>query len=283
MKIFLTIYKVLLRPLIHYRDIIYDQPHNSSFCEKLESMQYKTALAITGAIQGTSCKQILQGLESLKSRRWVRCLSWMFKIMKNEAPNYLIWLISKREQTFNTRNKHLPTYNCRTDCYKYSFFPCTLNDWFSLDVSMRKSESISIFKSELLSFIRPVQNNIFNIFDPQRLKMLTRLCLGFSHLNEHRFRHNFQECMSPVCSCSLEIEDTSHYLLHCHQFTLHRIHRMNSVKSICNNFESMTDNNKITLLLYGDSRFDENKNKFILQSSIKYIKTTERFSGSFFK
>ena len=51
---------------------------------------------------------------------------------------------------------------------------------------------------------------------------------------------------------------------------------MNSVKSICNNFESMTDNNKIMLLLYGDFRFDENKNKFILQST--YIKTTERFS-----
>ena len=55
---------------------------------------------------------------------------------------------------------------------------------------------------------------------------------------------------------------------------------MSSVKSICNNSESMTNNNKITLLLYGDSCFDENKNRFILQSSIKYIKTTEKFSGS---
>ena len=36
----------------------------------------------------------------------------------------------------------------------------------------------------------------------------------------------------------------------------------------------MTVNNKITLLLYGYSRFDENRNKFILQSSIKYIITT---------
>ena len=38
---------------------------------------------------------------------------------------------------------------------------------------------------------------------------------------------------------------------------------MNSVKFICDNFKSMTDKNKITLLLYRDSRFDENKNKFI--------------------
>ena len=140
-------------------------------------------------------------------------------------------MIPKREQTFNTRNKHLPTYNCRTDCFKYSFFPCTLNDWFNLDVSIRNSKSISVFKSKLLSFIRPVQNNIFNIFDSQGLKLLTRLRLGFSRLNEHRFRHNFKECVNPVCSCSLEIEDTSHYLLHCHHFALYRIDLMNSVNS----------------------------------------------------
>ena len=138
-------------------------------------------------------------------------------------------------------------------------------------------------KSKLLSFIRPAQNNILNIFDPQKLKLLTRLRLGFSHLKEHGFRHNFQECMSPVYSCSLEIADTSHYLLHYRHFTLHRIDLMNSVKSMSNNFESMTNNNKITFLLYGDSRFDENKNKFTLQSSIKCIKTTETFSRSLFK
>ena len=55
-KSLLTIYKVFLRPLIDYGDIIYDQPHNSSFCEKLESVQYKAALATTGAIQGT-CRE----------------------------------------------------------------------------------------------------------------------------------------------------------------------------------------------------------------------------------
>ena len=89
--------------------------------------------------------------------------------------------------------------------------------------------------------------------------------------------------MNLVCSCSLEIEDTSYYLLHCHHFILHRLDLMKSVKSISNNFESMTANSKITLLLYGDSRLDENKNKFILQSSIKYIKITKIFSGFLFK
>ena len=52
-KSLITIYKVLLRPLLDHGDITYDQPHNESVCEKLESVQYKVALAITGAIQGT--------------------------------------------------------------------------------------------------------------------------------------------------------------------------------------------------------------------------------------
>ena len=74
--------------------------------------------------------------------------------------------------------------------------------------------------------------------------MVTCLHLGFSHLNKHRFKYNFQGCMDPVCYCSLEIEDTSHYLQHCYHFTLHCIDLMNRVKFICNSFESMTVNNK---------------------------------------
>ena len=110
----MKVYKVFSRSLIDYGDIIYDQPHNSFFCGKLEPVQYKAALMITGVIQSTSHEKIFQelGLESLKSRRWFKRLCCMFKIMKNEASNYLISLIPKRKQTFNTRNKYLPlNYN----------------------------------------------------------------------------------------------------------------------------------------------------------------------------
>ena len=176
----------------------------------------------------------------------------------------------------------MPTFHCRTDCFKNSFFPSTLNDWYKLDETIRDSESISIFKNRLLSFIRPLESNVYNIFDPKGLKFLTRLRLGFSHLNEHRFRHNLQDCMNPLCSCSLEIEDTSHYLLHCHHFSQYRIDLMNSVKSILENFESLSDNVKKDILLYGDSRLDGNKNKFILEATLTYIKSTDRFSGSIF-
>ena len=66
-----------MRTLIDYGETIYDQPQNESFCEKLESVQYKAALAITGAIQGTSRDKVYQelGLETLKSGRWYKRLS----------------------------------------------------------------------------------------------------------------------------------------------------------------------------------------------------------------
>ena len=154
--------------------------------------------------------------------------------MKEGAPNYLVKLIPKSKQTIRARNNHIPSYNCRTDCFKYSFFPSTpLNDWFNLDNNIRKTESISIFICKLSSFICSVQSNIYNIFNPKWLKFLICLGLGLSHLNEHRFRHEFYDFMNPLCSCSLEIEDTSHYLLHSYDFKHQPIDFMISVKHVC--------------------------------------------------
>ena len=57
---------------------------------------------------------------------------------------------------------------------------------------------------------------------------------------------------------------------------------MNSVKSILENFESLSDNVKKDILLYGDSRLDGNKNKFILEATLTYIKSANRFSEYIF-
>ena len=90
----LTIYKSSLRPHLDYGDVIYDRAFNESFQNKLESVQYNAALAITGAIRGSSREKLYQelGLESLKSRRWYRKLCLFFKLKKINIPlTYLIW------------------------------------------------------------------------------------------------------------------------------------------------------------------------------------------------
>ena len=67
----ITIYKSFIWPHLDYGDIVYDRAFNESFHKYLESIQYNAAIAITGAIRGTSSEKLFQelGLESLKSRR----------------------------------------------------------------------------------------------------------------------------------------------------------------------------------------------------------------------
>ena len=79
-----------------------------------------------------------------------------------------------------------------------------------------------VFKKRLLSFIRRVPNSIYNIHNPLGVKYLTRLRIGFSHLKEHKFKHNFQDSIDPTCSCSSGIETTIHFFLHCANFNIQR-------------------------------------------------------------
>ena len=67
-----TIYKFFIRPHLDYGDILYDQTFNDYFYKKLESIQYNTELAITGAIIGSAREKLYQelGFESLQRRRW---------------------------------------------------------------------------------------------------------------------------------------------------------------------------------------------------------------------
>ena len=77
-KSLITLYKSFIRP-------------HASFHRILELIQYNAALAITGALRGTSKEKLYQalGFESLKQRRWYRKLCHFYKIFNLQSPNYL--------------------------------------------------------------------------------------------------------------------------------------------------------------------------------------------------
>ena len=78
---------------------------------------------------------------------------------------------------------------------------------------LRKIKSTVQFKTKILSFIRLQENSVFKIHDINGIKLLKHLRLHFTHLNEHKFRHNFRATIDPICRCGLEPETTLHYLL----------------------------------------------------------------------
>ena len=58
---------------------------------------------------------------------------------------------------------------------------------------------------------------------------------------------------------------------------------MNKVNQIDENVSYLSYDNRVSLLLYGVSIFDDNKNNFILSASITYILETVKFSTSLFQ
>ena len=119
------IYKSFVRPHTDYGDIIYDQPNNDSFCSMSERVQYNAAIAIYGAIKGTSQLKLYKelGFESLKFTRWYRRLCFLHKLRTTQLPKYLYDLIPKGSYTYNTRNQDkIETCYCRKDLFKYSSF-----------------------------------------------------------------------------------------------------------------------------------------------------------------
>ena len=56
----ITIFKSFIRPHLDYGDKIYDRANSTSFHQNIEWMQYNAALAITGAVKGTSGEKLYQ-------------------------------------------------------------------------------------------------------------------------------------------------------------------------------------------------------------------------------
>ena len=80
----------------------------------------------------------------------------------------------------------------------------------SASVEIRNSKSVSAFK-KLIKYEKKKESSIFSIYNPLGVKLLTRLRLQFSHLNELKFRHGFGNTVNAICACHSEIETTEHF------------------------------------------------------------------------
>ena len=97
---------------------------------------------------------------------------------------------------------------------------------------------------------RPNQCSVYKIHNPIGLKLLTRLRVGLSHFNELRFNHNFLSCMNTLRGCSLEVESTTHFLLHCHHFSNIRSTLLNSINKVLDSINNVEILVTILLLKY---------------------------------
>ena len=157
----IAIYKSFTRTHLDYGDIIYDQIFNESFHQRIESRQYNTAIAINGAIRGTSSEKLYQelGLESLRSRRWLRKLCLSYKIDKNKSPSCFYSSIPGSVKFYSTRSRQIDNISnikTRSNFFKNYSFPSTITEWKKRDRDICNSDSLNVFKLCLLKFVRAV-------------------------------------------------------------------------------------------------------------------------------
>ena len=227
---------------------------------------------------------LICGLKTLQQRPWYRKLWCFYKILKSQSPKYLYSIIPIHNMSYRTRQcNKIPAINVKHDFFKNTYFPSTIMEWNKLDWEIKNSESIVTFKKRILSFIRPSANSTFNCHNPRGIKLLSRLRLGLSHLREHKFKHSFQDSLNPFCSCGKgEVETSSHYLLHCSNYSEERLALLNTIKNIDMSILQQSDSKLTSVLLFGNTSYGNNKNTFILDATIDYIISTGRFDVPLF-
>ena len=97
-----------------------------------------------------------------------------------------------------------------------------------------------------------------NIASQKVTRLTARLRLNLSHFRDIIFKHNFQNCLNPISSCSLDIEATSHVLLHCLIFNDERYTILNTLNKTDCKVLDLTNSSLSQNLLYCNI-FDKEK------------------------
>ena len=147
-----------------------------------------------------------------------------------------------------------------------NIFPYCINEWNKLKVRVRNAKSINIFKKSIVS--KKKENSLFCICDVLGVKLLTRLRLRFSHLNEHKFRHGFNDTINPMCACRTKTETTEYFLLHCQFYSTQRLELFGKLEKVEPNFLNLNAKNQVLILLYGSRTISKNLNQEIFKNVI---------------
>ena len=220
-------------------------------------------------------------MESLQQRRWYCKLCTFLKIIKQKSPDYLFNIIPKNISNPRTRNSYnIPQFNIKHNFFKNSFFPSVIAEWNKLDSDIRNLNSLSLFKSRILKFIRPNPNSIFNCQNPKAIKYLSRIRLSLSHLREHKFKHSFRDTFNLICACGSDIETPCHYLIFYPIFDAERNTLLNNIRQIASGILNLNHPQITQGLGGGDSSLKNETSTEILNSTINYILSRKRFEGS---
>ena len=131
---------------------------------------------------------------------FVFCLAFY----KNESPQYL--QINPCKELWILFQKYAKCSFIKQNNFKKYFFLSGIIQWNNLNLNLRNSNCLNIFRNSILKFIAPSANSAFNSHNPKEIEFITRPRIVQSHLLERIFKHSFQDLLNPISNCWLDIE-----------------------------------------------------------------------------
>ena len=98
------------------------------------------------------------GLESLQLRRWFQKVMLLLQILQT-------WISS-----VSRNSENITLFKTKHNVFKNSFFPSAVIEWNNLDLNIRNVRGFTAFKNNILNFIRPTPNNVFNCENHRGIK-----------------------------------------------------------------------------------------------------------------
>ena len=108
----------------------------------------------------------------------------------------------------NTRcSNNIPPTDVKHDNSRIRFFLCSLS---VEEIRIKNSVNLSIFRKNILAFIRLCANRTFDFYNLHRTKPLARLLLDLTLLHRYKFRHCLQNTLNTLCVRSKDIHSMTH-------------------------------------------------------------------------
>ena len=83
--------------------------------------------------------------------------------------------------------------------------------------------------------------------------------------------------INPMCNCRAATKTTIHYLLRCRIYSAQSVELLNGVYKLDSTLHNSSEDQLLTVLLYGSEKFAFNVNKEIIRQTITYLKASEPF------
>ena len=247
------LYKITVRSVIDYALPVYLKTLKQTEIARLEKLQYRASKLVTGAFPFASKDKlnVELGWETLEKRADILGLNMFHKIHLHETRPLIRSCMPKldfeRKHSLRSKGGYIPFKNYGTN-FKKSFFAYFSGLWNSLPKNVQ-CKNLLDFKEYTNFEFKPRKYKHFSRGNKYSNSLLTKIRVGRSDLNQHKFTIGFND--SPQCLCYHREESPLHYFIDCFLYLPERQTLFSKIEHYIPNFKSFTKQRKLDLILRG--------------------------------